>query len=162
MKYADLLELPHGIKGFFDYKQAMSFAKQVGKPLFIDFTGHGCVNCRKMEQYVWADEQVLDRLNNDYIVVALYVDEKTSLPEDQWYTSTEDGKVKKTIGKQNFDFQIARFNGNAQPYYILLDNNEQPLQKPKSYDPDVESFVAFLDAGLAEFQRRNERQAALN
>ena len=161
VKYADLLELPHGIKGFFDYEQAIGFAKQVGKPLFIDFTGHGCVNCRKMEQYVWADEQVLNRLNNDFVVVALYVDEKTTLPEDQWYTSTEDGKVKKTIGKQNFDFQIARFNGNAQPYYVLLDNNEQPPQKPKSYDADVDSFVEFLDAGLAEFQRRKERQAAV-
>lgn len=161
VKYADLLELPHELKGFFDYEQAIEFAKKEGKPLFIDFTGHGCVNCRKMEQYVWSDPQVLSRLEEDYVVVALYVDEKTSLPEEQWYTSDFDGKVKKTIGKQNFDFQITRFNGNAQPYYILLDNHEQPLMKPVSYDPSVENFVKFLDEGKAEFERRNEKLSAV-
>ncbi len=162
VKFADLLELPHGLKGFFDYEQAISFAKKEGKPLFIDFTGHGCVNCRKMEQYVWSDPKVLSRLEEDYVVVALYVDEKTSLPEEEWYTSDFDGKVKKTIGKQNFDFQITRFNGNAQPYYILLDNNEQPLMKPVSYDPSVENFVRFLDEGKEEFDRRKEKLSALN
>ncbi len=155
VKYSDFLELPHGLKGFFDYEQAVAFAKEVNKPLFIDFTGHGCVNCRKMEQNVWSDPAVLKRLNDDFVVVAIYVDDKTELPESEWYTSTFDGKVKKTIGKQNFDFQIVRFNGNAQPYYVLLDNNEQPLVAPKAYDPSVDSFVAFLDAASVEFERRN-------
>lgn len=159
IKYADLLELPHDLKGFFDYEQAINYAKQVNKPLFIDFTGHGCVNCRKMEQYVWSDEAVLKRMKEDYVVVALYVDEKTTLPESEWYTSEYDGKVKKTIGKQNFDFQINRFRGNAQPYYILLDNQERPLVRPKSYDPDVESFVKFLDEAKAEFERREKSLA---
>lgn len=161
VKYADLLELPHELKGFFDYDQAIAFAKQVNKPLFIDFTGHGCVNCRKMEQYVWSDEGVLRRLENDFVVVALYVDEKTTLPESEWYTSEFDGKVKKTIGKQNFDFQIDRFEGNAQPYYILLDNLERPLVKPKSYDPSVESFIEFLDEAKAEFERRGAGENSL-
>ena len=155
VKYADLLELPHDLKGFFDYDQAISFAKKMGKPLFVDFTGHGCVNCRKMEQYVWSAPEVLSRLREKFVVVALYVDEKTTLPEPEWYTSAFDGKVKKTIGKQNFDFQITRFKGNAQPYYVLLDNHEQPLVKPKSYDPAVESFVKFLDDATAEFNRRS-------
>lgn len=155
VKYADILELPHGLKGFFDYDQAISFAKKVGKPLFVDFTGHGCVNCRKMEQYVWSAPEVLSQLQENFVVVALYVDEKTTLPETEWYTSAFDGKVKKTIGKQNFDFQITRFNGNAQPYYVLLDNREQPLVKPKSYDPAVENFVKFLDEATAEFNRRS-------
>lgn len=154
VKYADFLELPHGLKGFFDYDQAITFAKSVNKPLFIDFTGHGCVNCRKMEQNVWADEGVLKRLRDDFVVVAIYVDDKTELPETDWYTSTFDDKVKKTIGKQNFDFQIVRFNGNAQPYYVLLDNNEQPLVTPKSYDSSVESFIDFLDQAKAEFNKR--------
>ncbi|MGW8121781.1 cytochrome c biogenesis protein CcdA [Roseivirga echinicomitans] len=154
VKYADILHLPHGIKGFFDYEQAVAYAKKVKKPLFIDFTGHGCVNCRKMEEYVWSDPEVLRRLKNDYVLVALYVDDKTELPESEWYTSEFDNKVKKTIGKQNFDFQITRFNGNAQPYYVLLDNNEEPLVRPKAYDIEVSNFVDFLDKGLAEFAKR--------
>lgn len=161
VKYADLLELPHDLKGFFDYKQAVAYAKEVNKPLFIDFTGHGCVNCRKMEQYVWSDKQVLKRMREDYVVVALYVDEKTTLPESEWYTSEFDGKVKKTIGKQNFDFQINAFEGNAQPYYVLLDNNEQPLVKPKSYDASVESFIEFLDEAKKEFDRRGMMESNL-
>ncbi|OEK07510.1 disulfide bond formation protein DsbD [Roseivirga misakiensis] len=154
VKYADFLELPHGLKGFFDYDQAIAFAKSVKKPLFIDFTGHGCVNCRKMEQNVWSDQEVLKRLKEDFVVVAIYVDDKTKLPENEWYTSTFDNKVKKTIGKQNFDFQIVRFNGNAQPYYVLLDNDEQPLVSPLSYDPDVDNFINFLDEAKAEFAKR--------
>jgi thiol:disulfide interchange protein len=154
VKYADFLHLPHGIKGFFDYDQAIAHARKVNKPLFIDFTGHGCVNCRKMEEYVWSDPQVLNRLKNDFVVVALYVDDKTTLPEAEWYTSEFDGKVKKTIGKQNFDFQITKFRGNAQPYYVLLDTEEQPLVKPLSYNASVANFVAFLDAAKSEFQGR--------
>ncbi len=154
VKYADFLELPHGLKGFFDYDQAVAFAKKEGKPIFIDFTGHGCVNCRKMEQYVWSDPEVLKRLQNDFVIVALYVDDKTTLPESEWYTSEFDGRVKKTIGKQNFDFQITRFNGNAQPYYVLLDTNEQPLMKPVAYDASVANFVEFLDGAKAEFEKR--------
>lgn len=154
VKYDEMLHLPHGIQGFFDYDQAITYAKKVKKPLFIDFTGHGCVNCRKMEEFVWSDPKVLKRLKEDYVVVALYVDDKTTLPESEWYTSEYDNRVKKTIGKQNFDFQITRFNGNAQPYYVLLDNNEQPLVRPKSYDAEVTNFIQFLDKGLKEFANR--------
>ncbi|WP_420388498.1 thioredoxin family protein [Roseivirga sp.] len=162
VKHADFLELPHNLKGFFDYNQALEFAQQQGKPIFIDFTGHGCVNCRKMEQYVWAAPEVLEILKEDYIVLALYVDDKTELPESEWYTSEFDGKVKKTVGKQNFDFQITQFNGNAQPYYVLLDTNEQPLVAPLSYDPSVENFVNFLQKGKAEFERRMSATALSN
>jgi len=154
VKYSDFLHLPHGIKGFFDYDQAIEHARKVNKPLFIDFTGHGCVNCRKMEEFVWSDPQVLRRLKNDFVVVALYVDDKTTLPESEWYTSDFDNKVKKTIGKQNFDFQITRFKGNAQPYYVLLDNEEKPLVKPVAYNANVADFVKFLDAAKAEFVKR--------
>ena len=150
-KYADLLQLPPGIRGYFDYKQAIACAREKHKPLFIDFTGHGCVNCREMEARVWSDPEVLRRLNNDFIVVALYVDDKTELPQNEWYTSTYDGRVKKTIGRQNADFQIARYNNNAQPFYIILDNNENPLAEPKAYDLNVENFLKFLDEAKKKF-----------
>ena len=155
-KYADMLHFPHGIKGYFDLEQGLACAKQVNKPVFIDFTGHGCVNCREMEARVWSDPAVLQRLKNDYIVVALYVDEKTELPETEWYTSTFDSKVKKTIGKQNADFQITAFNNNAQPYYVLMDHNKQPLIAPKAYDLNIQNFVDFLDQGKKAFDQKGE------
>jgi thiol:disulfide interchange protein DsbD len=105
-KYSEFLHLPHGLKGYFDYDQALACARQQNKPLFIDFTGHGCTNCREMEANVWSDPQVLERLKNDYVIVALYVDDKTQLPQNEWFTSKYDNKVKKTIGKKNADLQI--------------------------------------------------------
>ncbi|MCH7401659.1 protein-disulfide reductase DsbD family protein [Belliella kenyensis] len=153
-KYAELLHLPHGIQGYFDYEQALAAARRADKPLFIDFTGHGCVNCREMEARVWSDPQVLKRLNEDFVVVALYIDERFELPESEWYTSEYDGKEKKTIGKQNADFQITRFNNNAQPYYVILDHNEELLVRPKAYDTNIQNFVNFLDEAKAEYGRR--------
>ncbi|WP_288369594.1 cytochrome c biogenesis protein CcdA [uncultured Algoriphagus sp.] len=154
VKYADLLEIPHGIKGYFDYDQALRAAKAAGKPLLIDFTGHGCVNCRKMEENVWVDPEVLRRLKEDFVMVALYIDERLELPESEWYTSEYDGKVKKTLGKQNADFQITRFQNNAQPYYVILDHDEELVAKPRAYDTDVQAFVEFLDGAKKEFERR--------
>lgn len=151
-EYDDFLELPHGIKGYFDYDQALACSKRQNKPIFIDFTGHGCVNCREMEAAVWSDPAVLKRLKEDYIVVALYVDEKTELPKEEWYTSIYDNKVKKSIGKQNMDFMIQKLNANAQPYYTLVGNNEELLSPPRTYDLDVQEFVEFLDAGKTTYE----------
>ncbi|WP_026262099.1 cytochrome c biogenesis protein CcdA [Spirosoma panaciterrae] len=151
VKYADLFHLPHGLQGFFDYKQALAYAKKVNKPVFIDFTGHGCVNCREMEARVWSDPAVLSRLQNDFVMLALYVDDKTELPESEWYTSTYDQKVKKTIGAQNADLQIIKYNNNAQPHYCLVNSEGKLLVPPKNYDRDVANFVAFLDSGKAKF-----------
>ncbi|OJJ16792.1 disulfide bond formation protein DsbD [marine bacterium AO1-C] len=159
VKYHDKFHLPHDLKGFFDYKEALAYAKKVNKPIFIDFTGHGCVNCRKMEEKVWAAPPVLSRLEEKYVVVALYVDDRTTLPESAWYTSKEDNKVKKTIGAQNFDFQVTKFNGNAQPYYCLVNPHTQELlvtRKP-SYDPNVKKFVKFLDEGLKNFKEQSKK-----
>ncbi len=150
-KYADFLHFPHGIEGYFDYEQALACAKEQNKPIFIDFTGHGCVNCREMEARVWSDPEVLRRLNNDFILVALYVDDKTELPEMEWYTSDYDGKVKKTIGKQNADLQIRKFNNNAQPFYIIMNFNEEILIEPNSYDLSIDNFISFLEAGKTSF-----------
>ncbi|WPR74526.1 protein-disulfide reductase DsbD family protein [Algoriphagus sp. NG3] len=156
VKYADIpLEIPHGIQGYFDYDQAMRAAKKSNKPLLIDFTGHGCVNCRKMEENVWVDPQVLKRLKEDFVMVALYIDERLELPESAWYTSEYDNKVKKTLGKQNADFQIARFKNNAQPYYVILDHNGNLLAQPKGYDTDIQAFIEFLDGAKANFFKAN-------
>ncbi|MGE5383020.1 MAG: cytochrome c biogenesis protein CcdA [Omnitrophica WOR_2 bacterium] len=153
-KHGDILHLPHGLKGYFDYEQGLACAKKLNKPIFIDFTGHGCVNCREMEARVWSDPNVLKRLKDEFIVIALYVDDKTELPQNEWITSTYDGKVKKTIGKKYADFQISRFNVNAQPYYVLLDTKGELLITPKAYDLNVDNFVNFLDSGIAEFKKR--------
>ena len=159
-KYADKFEFPHGIEGYFDLEEGMTAAKATGKPVFIDFTGHGCVNCRKMEDNVWGENPVLKRLKGDYIVVALYVDDRTKLPESEWVTSTYDGKVKKTIGEVNGDFQISKFKNNAQPFYLLLDHDGELLAKPKAFDLNVQNFVDFLDNGLKEFEARQKQLAS--
>jgi thiol:disulfide interchange protein len=153
-KYSEFLELPHGLDGFFDFEQGLACAKAQNKPVFIDFTGHGCVNCREMEANVWSDPRVLERLKNEFVIIALYVDDKTELPSGEWITSTYDHKVKKTIGKKFADFQISRFGVNAQPYYVLLDQNQQLLVKPTSRDLNPDHFIEFLDKGLAEFKTR--------
>ncbi|WP_423128316.1 protein-disulfide reductase DsbD family protein [Gaoshiqia sp. Z1-71] len=150
-KYSEFLHLPHGLEGYFDYEQGMACAKASNKPVFIDFTGHGCVNCREMEANVWSDPRVLERLKNEFIIIALYVDDKTKLSEDEWVTSTYDGKVKKTLGKKYADFQISRFGVNAQPYYVLLDTNEALLAAPKAYDLNPDNFVRFLDEAIKKF-----------
>lgn len=157
-KYAEIFELPHGLEGFFDYEQGLACAKAQNKPVFIDFTGHGCVNCREMEANVWSDPRVLERLKNEFVIVALYVDDKTELPQSEWITSTYDHKVKKTIGKKFADFQISRFGVNAQPYYVLLDLNQELLAKPTARDLNPDHFIEFLDKGLAEFKARRMKK----
>ncbi|TDO05295.1 protein-disulfide reductase DsbD family protein [Sunxiuqinia elliptica] len=153
-KFGEFLHLPHGLEGYFDFEQGMACAKALNKPVFIDFTGHGCVNCREMEAAVWSDPRVLERLKNDFVIIALYVDDKSKLPEEEWVTSSYDGKVKKTLGKKYADFQITRFGVNAQPYYVLMDTNEDLLVEPKAYDLNPDNFVRFLDEALEEFKKR--------
>ena len=161
-KYSEFLHLAHGLEGYFDYEQALKCAQEQNKPLFIDFTGHGCVNCREMEQSVWSDPRVLEILRNEYVIVALYVDDKTSLPKEEQYVSEYDGKKKKTLGKKNADFQIKKFESNAQPNYILLDSrggNDDNLQQhvmapARGYNLDKDAFVEFLKQGLEEYKKR--------
>ncbi len=151
-KYHEFLHLPHGLEGYFDYDQAVKCAKEQNKPIFIDFTGHGCVNCREMEANVWSDPKVLKKLREDFIIVALYVDDKTKIPESEWITSAYDGKVKKTVGKKYADLQITKFGVNAQPFYVLMGHNGEVLVQPRAYDLDVNAFVEFLDAGSKNFK----------
>ncbi len=151
-KYDEFLHFPHKLQGYFDYKQALACAKEQNKPLFIDFTGHGCVNCREMEARVWSDSKVLKRLNEEFVLVALYVDDRTELPKSEWYTSTYDNKVKKTLGKQNADFQISRYNNNAQPFYIILNQQEELVIQPRGYDLSIEGFIGFLDEASRRYK----------
>ncbi|PRY10392.1 thiol:disulfide interchange protein DsbD [Pontibacter ummariensis] len=157
-KYADFLHLPHGLQGYFDLEQAKKCAAAQGKPIFIDFTGHGCVNCREMEANVWSDPAVLQRLREDYVIAALYVDDKTELPQNEWYTSSYDGKEKTTLGKKYADYQITKFNVNAQPYYVLMDAQENVLVTPITYDLNVDNFVKFLDAGVAAYEATHDQE----
>lgn len=143
--------LPHGLEGFFDYEQAVAQAKTVGKPIFIDFTGFNCANCRKMEANVWPQEEVLKRLKNDFVIASLYVDDKTELPSEKRYVSSYDQREKTTIGDKNADFQITKFNNNAQPFYCIVSPEGQLLTKPVAYT-STEEFVAFLEAGLKNFK----------
>ena len=152
-KYADFLHLPHGLEGFFDLKEAEAYAAKVDKPLFIDFTGHGCVNCREMEARVWSDPRVLQILKNDYVICALYADDKMVLPESDWVT-TDTGKVLKSLGKINSYYALKTYGVNAQPYYVLQGRDGKTLVEPRGYDLDVENFIGFLEAGAAAYRAR--------
>ncbi len=151
VKYGDVLELPHGLEGFFDLEEAEAYAKKVGKPLFIDFTGHGCVNCREMEARVWSDSRVLDILRNEYVVVALYADDKLKVDEADWVT-TEAGKVLKTLGKINSHYALTTYGVNAQPYYVLQGNQGTPMVEPRGYNLDVQGFIDFLQSGIDAYK----------
>ena len=147
-RYSDFLELPYGIEAYFDYAEARSAAIASGKPLLVDFTGHGCVNCREMETRVWSDPRVLGMMKEDYVVCALYADDKKVLPASEWVV-TPDGKTLKTLGKVNSWFALTRFNVNAQPYYAILDPVTEAHKVPsRGYNLDVEAFVEFLRGGL--------------
>jgi thiol:disulfide interchange protein DsbD len=151
VKYGDVLELPLGLDGFFDLAEAEAYAKQVGKPLFIDFTGHGCVNCREMEARVWSDPRVLDILRREYVIVALYADDKLKVDEADWVT-TDAGKVLKTLGKINSYYALKTYGVNAQPYYVLQGNAGTPMVTPRGYDLDVQGFIDFLQSGVDAYK----------
>lgn len=152
-KHSDFLHLPHGLEGFFDLQEAEAYAAKVDKPLFIDFTGHGCVNCREMEARVWSDPQVLDILRRDYVIAALYSDDKKVLPESEWVT-TDSGKVLKSLGKINSYYALKTYGVNAQPYYVLQGRDGKTLVPPRGYDLNVENFVQFLRSGIEAYKKQ--------
>ena len=153
-KYADKLHVPLGFEAFFDLDEAKAYARKVGKPIFIDFTGKNCANCREMEHYVWPDEQVKTILNNDFVMVSLYCDENTiELPESEWVTDDK-GHVLKTLGRRNGYYQRKTYNMNAQPYYVIIDADGRTLTKENhKYDRDVQHFVDWLNEGKANFKK---------
>ena len=137
------VSLPHGLTGYSKLEDGLAVAKEQGKKVFVDITGHGCVNCREMEARVWSDPRVLQKLQQDYVIVSLYVDDKTKLPESEWVT-TDKGKVLKDVGRVNSHLVLERFGVNSQPNYFLLDGEGNILRGPRGYNLDTDAFVDFL------------------
>ena len=158
-KYSEFLHIPHNIDGFFDYEEALAYAKEVKKPLFLDFTGHGCVNCREMEARVWSDPLVLKKLKEDYIVVSLYTDDKTALPESEQFDSKVLETKVNTVGKKFKHLQAERFNTISQPYYVLLGTDEKELVSPPiGVEFSIEKYLQYLDKGLSEFAKKQTNE----
>jgi thiol:disulfide interchange protein DsbD len=143
---------PHDIIAFLDYEVGMDYARKVNKPVMLDFTGHACVNCRKMEERVWSDPRILPVLKNEVVLISLYVDDKRRLPEQEQYTSKINGKQVTTIGKKWSEFQIEKYEANAQPYYVLLDHNGDNLNEYSAYTPDADEYLEWLKEGIANFK----------
>jgi thiol:disulfide interchange protein len=144
---------PQNIITFHDYDKGMEYAKKVGKPVLLDFTGYACVNCRKMEELVWSDPKVLGVLNNDVVLISLYVDDKKELPENEQYVSETTGKKIKTIGNKWSDLQIKTYKANAQPFYVIVDHNIANLTEPSAYNPSIEEYYGWLQSGIGKFKR---------
>jgi thiol:disulfide interchange protein DsbD len=144
---------PHQILAFNDYDKGLAYAKKVGKPVMIDFTGWACVNCRKMEQNVWVKDKVLNVLKNDIVLISLYVDDKRPLPEDEVVESQlRPGKKLKYIGQKWSEFQTIKYKTNTQPFYVLMDHDEENLIDPVGYTPNVDEYYNWLKAGLDNFK----------
>ncbi len=155
-KYSDVLHAPLGINAYFDYEEGMAVAEQLGKPVLLDFTGLGCTNCRKIEDNIWTDPEVLKVLKEDYVVISLYVDERTiKLPESEQYTSKFDGRLVNTLAKKNADIEKCWFNFNAQPFYVLMNNDEQLLNTPIAYKEanSVSNYLNFLKEGKEKYKK---------
>ena len=147
------LHLPLGLQGYFSLEEGLEAAKKAGKPVFVDVTGHGCVNCREMESRVWSDPTVLKMLNEDYVIVALYSDDKQKLDKEDWVTDAETGTVYKDLGRANSYTARTLWNVNAQPNYILLSPEGEMLVPVRGYDLSIDGFVSFLQSGLDEYNK---------
>jgi thiol:disulfide interchange protein len=153
-KHGDIFDMPLGLEGYFDYQQGLECAKEQNKPVLIDFKGHACANCKIMEARVWSDPEVLRRLRENFVIVALYVDDRTQLPESEWFKSEIDGKIKKSIGKLNEDLEISKFKTNALPLYVITDHEGIPLNKPMPSNLNIEEYKKWLDEGFEKFNSR--------
>jgi thiol:disulfide interchange protein DsbD len=151
--YTDKLKAPLGLTTYFDLDEGMAAAKILHKPVMLDFTGHSCANCRKMESEVWSNPDVLNRLKNDFIIVSLYVDDNTSLPFEQVYTA-QNGATITTVGEKNLDYEKTKFGVISQPLYMFLDINGNLLSDEKyGYDTDVQKFIRHLDEVKQKFDK---------
>jgi len=139
---------------YLSYEEGMAAAKAQGKPVFVDFTGFGCVNCRKMEAAVWTDPRVAEKLTKDYVLISLFVDDKTPLAEP-FKVTDEQGNTKelRTVGAKWSYLQSHKFGANAQPFYVLLDNEGKPLTGSRSYNEDIQKYLEFLDNGLNKYNK---------
>ena len=148
------LHLPHGLQGYFTLDEGLEAAQKAGKPIFVDVTGHGCVNCREMEARVWSDPKVLDMLRNEFVIVALYNDDKQKLDKEDWVTDAETGKVYKDLGRANSYIARSRWDVNAQPNYVLLSPDGEMLVPVRGYDLSIDGFVNFLQSGIDAYKAK--------
>ncbi len=148
-------ECPMGLNCFNDYEKALAYAKKVDKPLMLDFTGHACANCRRMEETVWTEAGIMDKIRNEVVLASLYVDERKDLPEEEQKTVTLNGGKKKleTVGDKWHYFQAKHYNTNTQPYYVLLNHQEEQLVPPTGYQPNAEAFASWMEKGLEKFEK---------
>lgn len=149
---ANMRKLPHNLAGYHELEFAQEKAKELNKPILVDFTGYACANCRKMEENVWPEPEILSMLKNDFVIASLYVDDKEVLPVDKQYISKYDNQQIKTVGEKNMDYEISNFNNNAQPYYVILDADGKQIQEPIAYT-SKDKFKNFLREGLSKFKK---------
>src|SRR5690606_16232019 len=155
-KYADLFKSQHGLDAFYDYQEGLDYARKVNKPVLIDFTGWSCVNCRKMEASVWSDPTVLKLLKEEYILISLYVDDKTELSESEKYVSSFSGKKISRIGQKWSDMQASEFGTNSQPYYVVVDTDGTKLLPAQAYNLDIQNYIQFLRSGLEAYKSQQK------
>ena len=153
-KYSESMHTAYGVNAYFDYKQAFDCAKAQDKPVILYFTGHSCANCKKMQAEIWANKSIAEKFNNEFVMTALYVDEKSvEVPVEEQFTSSNDGKLKKTLGEVNADIQIVNFQCNTQPFYVVVSPEGKVLTKPMSYNTNAEEFIEFLNEGLENYKK---------
>jgi thiol:disulfide interchange protein DsbD len=145
-KYADKLHLPHELPGYFDFEQGLACAKEQNKPMLVVFKGHACANCKKMENTVWDNPDLLKLISEKYVLVGLYTDDATKLEEKEWITSAVDGSIKKTMGKKNLDLQISKFRSNSIPFHVIIKPDGSELKMGVTFDN--EEFISFINKGL--------------
>ena len=151
--YSEFLHFEYGLQGYFDLEQGLACARQLNKPVLIDFKGHACANCKEMDARVWSDPEVQRRIRENFVLVGLYVDDRTKLSDNEVFVSRVDGKEKKTMGKKNEDIEISMFNTNTLPLYAIVDPTGKPLIETRGTDFDIQAYIEWLDRGAAAFQQ---------
>jgi len=152
-KYSDFLHFEYGLEGYFDLDQGLACAQKLNKPVLIDFKGHACANCKQMDARVWSDQEVQRRIRENFVLVALYVDDRTKLPDNEIFVSKIDGREKRTMGKKNEDIEISMFNSNTLPLYAIVDPFGKPLIETRGTDFDIQAYINWLDRGAGAYNR---------
>ena len=153
-RYSDFLHFEYGLQGYFDLEEGLACARQLNKPVLIDFKGHACANCKKMDALVWSDPEVQRRIRENFVLVGLYVDDRTKLPDNEVYVSKVDGKEKRTMGKKNEDIEISMFNTNTLPLYAIVDPSGKPLIETRGTDFNIQAYIEWLDRGAEAFRNQ--------
>jgi thiol:disulfide interchange protein DsbD len=153
-KYAGFLYFEYGLEGYFDLEQGLACAQKLNKPVLIDFKGHACANCKEMDARVWSDPEVQNRIRENFVLVGLYVDDRTKLPENEVFVSKIDGKEKRTMGKKNEDIEISMFNTNTLPLYAIVNPYGKPLIETRSTNFDIQAYIRWLDSGSGAYRER--------